>query len=175
MPGDSFLPPSGPLGALLGMLLGAVVMIVISCCYGYIVKQYPVAGGAFVFAYKQFGRTHAFICEWFLGLTYMSIVSLNATALDMVGRYMFLGILQKSYLFSIANWEVYLGEVILANPVIILLGYISFKGVKVSGTLQTVLAFSLISSVIIIFISSIISTKNHYQIYTLYFPQSIVA
>lgn len=162
MPGDSFLPQGGPLGTLIGISLGALMMILLSFCYGYMVEKYPVAGGAFAFAYKGFGRIHAFICGWFLGLTYISIVALNATALGMIGRYMFPGILQQGYLFSVAGWEVYLGEVLLASLAIILFAYTSIKGAEVSGKIQTTLTFSLIASVVIIAIAAIFSSKTSF-------------
>jgi len=83
MPGNLFLKTAGPLGTAIGMMIGAFIMIIIALSYGYLVQKFPVAGGEFVFAFKGFGRTHAFICAWFLGLSYLSIVPLNATVLGL--------------------------------------------------------------------------------------------
>ena len=121
MPGNLFLQTAGPLGTAIGMIIGALIMIIIALSYGYMVQKFPVAGGEFAFSFKGFGRNHAFICAWFLGLSYLAIVPLNATALGLIGRYMFPGLLQRGYLYTIAGWEVYLGEVIFATIALVCL------------------------------------------------------
>lgn len=163
MPGDVFLPTAGPLGSAIGMMIGAIIMITISISYGYMIQKFPVAGGEFAFAFKGFGRTHAFICAWFLGLAYLSIVPLNATALGMIGRYMFPGVLQQGYLYTIAGWEVYLGEILLASGALILFAFLSIKGVNISGKIQTVMAFSLVGSIILLLITAIISPETSFS------------
>lgn len=121
MPGDLFLPTAGPLGTLIAITIAVIIMSIIPLSYGYMVNRFPVAGGEFAFSFIGFNRVHAFICSWFLGLSYLAIVPLNATALGMIGRFMFPGVLQRGYLYSIAGWEVYLGEVILSSAVLILM------------------------------------------------------
>lgn len=160
MPGDTFLKNAGPLGTAIGMGIGSIIMIIIAYCYGYMVRKFPVAGGAFTFSFKGFGRNQAFICAWFLGLSYLSIVPLNATALGMIGRYMFPGILQKGYLYSIAGWEVYLGEILLSTIALIIFAYTSIKGVKVSGSIQTIMAFALVGAIFILTCVAFFSPKT---------------
>lgn len=155
MPGDLFLPTAGPLGTVIAIAIAVVIMSIISLSYGYMVNKFPVAGGEFAFSFIGFNRIHAFICSWFLGLSYLAIVPLNATALGMIGRFMFPGVIQKGYLYSIAGWEVYLGEVLLASFVMILFAYLSIKGVGVSGKLQTYLSLFLILSILILIIATL--------------------
>jgi len=148
MPGNLFLPTAGPLGTIIGMTLGAMMMIAIAISYGYLIEKIPVAGGEFAYAFNGFGRIHAFICSWLLLIAYISIVPLNATALGLIGRYMFPGLLQKGYLYSIVGWEVYAGEVIVSSLALIIFAYIAIRGVKVSGSLQIILTGLLVLSVI---------------------------
>lgn len=150
MPGDLFLESAGPLGTAIGISLGALAMIIISHSYGYMVRKYPVAGGEFAYAFKGFGRMHAFISAWFLGLSYLSIVPLNATALGLIGRFIFPGFLQQGYLYTIAGWDVYLGEVILASLALILFAWISIRGVNISGNIQTIMTFLLVGAVLLL-------------------------
>lgn len=163
MPGNLFLKTAGPLGTAIGMMIGAFIMIIIALSYGYLVQKFPVAGGEFAFAFKGFGRTHAFICAWFLGLSYLSIVPLNATALGLIGRYMFPGILQKGYLYTIAGWEVYLGEVLFASVALIIFAITSIKGIKVSGRIQTVMAFALVGSIALLSIVALFNNQTSLQ------------
>ena len=86
MPGTTFLPKAETLGTAIGLSIGALIMITIALNYGYMIQKYPVAGGEYTFTKNSFGRRHAYICGWFLGLSYLSIVPLNATALGLVIR-----------------------------------------------------------------------------------------
>lgn len=160
MPGNLFLNSAGPLGTAIGMIIGALIMSIIVISYGYMVEKFPVAGGEFSFSFEGFNRHHAFICSWFLGLSYLSIVPLNATALGLIGRYMFPGILQKGLLYSVAGWEVYFGEVLLASIVLIVFAYTSIKGIEISGKLQTLLAFIIVGSIVVLTTVSVLSNKT---------------
>ena len=87
MPGTSFLPAAGPLGTLLGFLIGGAVMAVIAWNYHTLVARWPCSGGAFSYAQDTFGADYGFLTAWFLLLAYISILWANATALVLVGRY----------------------------------------------------------------------------------------
>ena len=102
MPGVNFLPKAGP-SAMLGMLIGGMVMAIISCSYGYCIKRYPLSGGEFVYADASFGKKHAFVCGWFLVLGYWSLIPLNSTAIAMVTRYVMPGVFLFGYLYTIAG------------------------------------------------------------------------
>lgn len=171
MPGNLFLESAGPLGTAIGLSIGAMIMIIISLSYGYMIQRFPVAGGEFAYTYKSYGKHHAFVCAWFLGLSYLSIVPLNATALALISRYMFPGILQHGYLYTIAGWDVYLGEVMLASFALILFGFMSIRGIKVSGRIQTILALTLVTSILILVLSAILNPNVHYNnLYPLFSP-----
>lgn len=157
MPGTTFLPKAGTLGTLIGMALGALVMITIAMNYGYMVQKYPVAGGEYTFANNTFGRRHAYICGWFLSLSYLAIVPLNATALGLVSRKLLGGLLEVGYLYSVAGWDIYAGEIALASFALIFFGLLSIKGISVAGWLQTVMALSLVASVIILVIGALLN------------------
>ena len=163
LPGNLFLPTAGPLGTALGMSIGALITIIIAANYGYMVRKLPVAGGAFAYTYKCFGRIHAFICGWFLVLTYLSIVSLNATTLGLIGRYMIPGLFQKSYLYTIAGWEVYAGEIGLACAALIVFAYANKRGVQIAGAVQTIMVVALLGSVLILIAAAFISPQATFR------------
>ena len=95
MPGNTFLGKAGPLGTAIAMGIAALVMIVIAFNYHYMINRYPVAGGEFTYAQMAFGKKHAFMCSWFLGLSYATLVPLNATALALIGRNLLNNIFQS--------------------------------------------------------------------------------
>ena len=177
MPGTTFLPKAGTLGTAIGLLCASLVMITIALNYGYMVQKYPVAGGEYAFAKNTFGRRHAFFCGWFLGLSYLCIVPLNATALGLVSRKLLGGVLEVGYLYKIAGWDIYAGEIILASAVLILFAWLSIKGISVAGWIQTVMVFSLVASVFILAIAAVLNSDASISNMKPYYPkdQSLVA
>ena len=114
MPANTFLPNAGPLGTAIAMAAGALIMVVIALNYSYMINRYPVAGGEFTFTNASFGPTCGFMCAWFLGLSYLAVVPMNATALALIGRNLFPRLTQWGYLYSVEGYSIYAGEILLA-------------------------------------------------------------
>jgi len=150
LPGTSFLPKAGPLGTALGLSLGACIIMLISLSYGYLIRKYPVSGGEYVYVKQAFGKKHAFVCGWFIVLAYWSLIPLNATAIAMIARFIFPGVIQVGKLYSVAGWEVYLGEVAVASAFIIIIGIVNITGAKFAGRLQSMIAILLVVSIVIV-------------------------
>lgn len=150
LPGNAFLPKAGPLGTALGMLIGAVLIIVIALSYGYMIKKYPVSGGEFIYAKEAIGKRNAFVCGWGMILAYWSLIPLNATALALITRYLFPGVVQWGHLYQIEGWDVYAGEVLLASVFIIFMALINIKGIKQAAWLQTAIALTLVGCICLV-------------------------
>ncbi len=157
LPGNSFLPEAGPLGTALGISIGACMVMIISVSFSYLVRQMPHSGGSFLYAAAIFGKDHGFILGWFLILTYWALVPLNATALGLIGRNLFPGILQKGYLYTIAGFDVYLGEIVIAHIFLIGITIVNLCGGKSAGWTQSAITFSLLGSVALVAIGVIAS------------------
>lgn len=159
MPGNTFLVNAGPLGTVIAMLIAAMVMILIAFNYHFMINKYPVAGGEFTYAQMAFGENHAFLCSWFLGLSYLAIVPLNATALALIGRNLMNNVLQVGFHYSVAGYDIYLGEIVLAVVALVLFAWLSICGVKFAGVFQTGLVFALVGGVAIIGIAALLSPE----------------
>ncbi len=160
-PGKKFLPNSGVAGTAIAMVLGALVMIIIAFSYAYMVPKHPRAGGEFTFTKAYFGKTAAFFCGWFLVAAYLTNVPMNSTAIGLIvdgidGK---ADILKFGFHYSIAGFEVYLGEIIFASAILILFAYLNIIGVKKAGFVQTILSSLLIISIAVLTISAIVSSK----------------
>ena len=103
LPGDSFLPNSGPLAALIGFGVGAFLLSFVALAYSYMIDYVPVAGGEYAYAYIGYGPTCAFICGWALVLGYVSIIAINISALALIFRFLFPGVLEFGLLYTIAG------------------------------------------------------------------------
>ena len=150
LPGSAFLPKAGPLGTALGMLIGALLIIVIALSYGYLIRKYPLSGGEFIYTKEAIGKRNAFVCGWGMILAYWSLIPLNATALALISRFLFPGIVQVGHLYEIAGWSVYAGEVVLASAFIILMAFINIRGIKQAAWLQTAISLTLVGCICIV-------------------------
>lgn len=156
-PGEKFLPNSGVLGTAIAIAIGAIVMIIISFSYAYMIRKHPKAGGEFIFAKQCFGRIPAYICGWFLIAAYLSNVPLNSTALGLVIDGLAPNALHFGFHYEIAGNTIYLGEILVACGVLILFAVINMLGTKKAGIVQTVLAVMLALTVLILVIATIAS------------------
>ena len=150
LPGSAFLPKAGPLGTMAGMLIGALLIIVIALSYGYLIRKYPLSGGEFIYTKEAIGKRNAFVCGWGMILAYWSLIPLNATALALISRYLFPGIVQQGLLYQIAGWDVYAGEVVLASAFIIIMAIVNIRGIKQAAWLQTAIALTLVGCICIV-------------------------
>lgn len=157
MPGNTFLPTAGPMGTAIAMAFSVVLLVIIAFNYHYMIGKHPVAGGEFTYALDAFGRRHAFVCAWFLGLSYLAIVPLNATALALVSRNLAGKALQFGFHYSVAGYDIYCGELAVAVLALLLFAYLSVRGVKFSGIFQTALVLALLGGVLVIVVAALFS------------------
>ena len=164
-PGKKFLPNSGAAGTAIAMVMGAVVMIIIAFSYAYMIPKYPKAGGEFTFTKACFGKIPAYICGWFLVAAYLTNVPMNSTAIGLIvdGLDGSADILKFGFSYTIAGFEVHLGEMLLAGAILILFGILNLMGVKKAGYVQLVLTVLLVGSVATLTIAALVSSKTDLQ------------
>ena len=160
-PGKKFLPNSGVAGTAIAMVLGALVMIIIAFSYAYMVPKYPKAGGEFTFTKMCFGKRAAFVCGWFLVVAYLTNVPMNSTAIGLIvdGLDGNADILKFGFHYTIAGFEIYFGEMLLAIAILLLFGYLNILGVQKAGFVQTVLSSLLIVCAASLCVAGLVSAK----------------
>ena len=160
-PGKKFLSNSGVAGTAIAMILGALVMIILAFSYAYMVPKYPKAGGEFTFTKMCFGKNLAFVCGWFLVVAYLTNVPMNSTAIGLIvdGLDGTANILKWGFHYSIAGFDIYAGEMLLAMFILILFGYLNIIGVQKAAFVQTILSSLLVICVFTLFIAALVSSK----------------
>ena len=160
-PGKKFLPASGVAGTAIAMILGALVMIIIAFSYAYMVPKYPKAGGEFTFTKMCFGKNMAFICGWFLVVAYLTNVPMNSTAIGLIvdGLDGSADILKFGFHYTIAGFNIYMGEMLLAMFILLLFGYLNIIGVQKAAFVQTILSSLLVICVFTLFFAGLVSSK----------------
>ena len=111
---NTYLSQAGPLGSILGILLGAAVMLIIGRNYHYLMNIAPGPGGVYTFAKKVLGHDVGFLAGWFVLLTYIAVFWANATALPLFARYFLGDVFRFGKLYTLFDYDVYLGEALLS-------------------------------------------------------------
>ncbi|MBQ7208253.1 MAG: amino acid permease [Lentisphaeria bacterium] len=114
MPGSTFLPVAGPAGTIISMAIGLVIMLIVGSSVSFLMTHSPGVGGIYSYTRTALGRDHAFLCSWFLCLSYLTIVFLNGTALFLVVQVLLGDAVHRGYHYTIAGKPVYLYEVLLS-------------------------------------------------------------
>ena len=151
MPGTSFLPGAGPLGTVIGVLFGALAMGIFAVNYHRLTNRYSGPGGAATFAQRVFGEDHGFVVAWFLWLTYIAILWANATAMILIVRFTLGDVLQFGFHYTVAGFDVYFGEAVLAIVSILVCGGICLLSKKLAVITQIVFALILAAGVFFFF------------------------
>lgn len=153
----------GPLALIIGFLLGGVLMVVIGLCYAYLIPKIRVAGGEFAYTYYSFGRFPAFVCGWMMLLGYVTLAAMNATAIPVLASYILPGVFKFGYLYNMAGYDVYLGEVLLSVFFLALFAFLNYVGIKRTGRVQLTLAILLCVSVALAVIGSFVTGKTDFS------------
>ena len=149
MPGTTFLPVAGPAGTVISILAGMLIMLVIGANFSYMMGRNSMTGGVYTYTKEAFGRDHAFISCWFLCLSYLTIVFLNATALFFIVRTLFSDAAQTGFHYTVAGNTIYLGETLVSVLVLAGVGALFVVAKPFLQRLHTALSGALLAGVVV--------------------------
>ena len=136
----SYLTLAGPLGSVIGLLIGFVMMLMVANHYHFLANRYPGTGGLYNYVKYIFGYDRAFLVFWFLFLVYAAIFWANATSIPLFARYFLRGVFSVGYLYTLFGYEVYLGEALVTLAVIVLVALLCMKSKLVTARCMEILA-----------------------------------
>jgi len=155
LPGAIFLPNAGPAGTLIGLLIGTAAVAVLAFNYHRMTTGMPTSGGAYGYVTKIFGGNHGFLVGWFLFPTYVAILWANATAVILLTRYLFGGLLQFGFHYKLVGFDVYFGEILPCLAAIVLCAAVCLFGKRAAVRLHIFFAFVLVGGVAVCFIAAL--------------------
>ncbi|KGX87212.1 APC family permease [Pontibacillus litoralis] len=171
----NWMATAGPLGVIIGFAIGALLMMLIAVSYGVLIKSFPVSGGEFAYAYISLGRTHAFICGWFLALGYICIVALNASAFVLMLKFIFPVLIENIPLYQVAGWDVYLTEIVIASVMLGVFGFLNMRGTGLSGRMQFIFCSIMVIGVVVITVMVGVQPSTELANIQPYFPADTTA
>lgn len=158
LPHTLFLPQIGLLNSLIGLSLGAILIGIIARDYIFLLARFPQVGGEFLFTLRIFGKTHAFICGWFLSLAYLCIIPLNATALPLLAHTF--GLQSHIAIYSIDSHYIYVEDIAISLIAVLIACVVNLYGIAYAFALQKALIVLLVGSVCFFFIAMSFDTQS---------------
>lgn len=126
----------GVLGAMIGFVLGGIMIFFVGLAYAELTTAMPQNGGEHVFSYRALGKIGSFICTWSIIFGYTGVVCFEACALPTIFAYLYPEFLQW-YLYSVGGFDIYATWLVLAISLVILITYVNIVGAKTAAILQT--------------------------------------
>ena len=132
----SYLSQSGPMGSVLGLLIGFGMMLFVANHYHFLSNRYPDTGGLYHYIKEIFGYDLAFLVGWFMFLIYNSIFWANATSIPLFARYFLRGVFKVGFLYTIFDYDVYLGEALVTMVSLALVSLLCAKSKKATARIM---------------------------------------
>ena len=156
---NTYLAKAGPVGSVLGLIIGAVIMLIMSRNYYYLMEIHPDGGGAYTYVKEQFGYDHGFLTAWFLSLVYLAILWANATAIPLFMRNFVGDMFMVGRMYTLFGYNVYFGETALTIVAILLIAALCYRGKRLSQIINTVLASVFTCGIVLVFVSALSGNK----------------
>ena len=157
---SAYLSQAGPAGSIIGLLIGFVMMLMVSSHYHFLANRYPSVGGLYHYVKMILGYDFGFIIAWFMFLIYISIFWANATSIPLFARYFLQGVFKQGYLFTVFNYEVYLGEALVTLAVMWLVGLLCMKSKKATARAMVVMVLIFTVGIAVCFVVAMVGHKN---------------
>ena len=153
---SAYLSSAGPLGSVIGLLIGFAMMLMVANHYHYLSNNYPGTGGLYHYVKHIFGYDRAFLIAWFMFLIYISIFWANATSVPLFARYFLGGVFKQIRLFTVFGYDVYLGEALLTLTVMLLVSLLCIKSKKVTAHSMVVMVLIFTVGITVCFFAALI-------------------
>ena len=132
---DDWLGRGGPLGAMIGFLMGGVLLLPIGYVYGQWVRRLPDAGGEAAYTAQVFPPFVSYLTGWMMLLAYFIVCPWEAVVLGKLAAYIFPG-LDTIELYRVAGQPVFLPRLLVGISLTLFLSYLNYRGIRASALFQ---------------------------------------
>ena len=139
----SVIAGAGPLGAVIGFVVGAVLMIPVGLCYGELSAALPHAGGEILYAFEIFGLRWAYVAGICLALIYVINCVFFAVSAGWLLNVLMPGV-EGPKLYAVLGAEVHVGDLVIGTLASLALLAINWRGARESARLQDVATYTLL-------------------------------
>ncbi len=140
---DDWLGRGGPLGAILGFVIGGILLLPVGYVYGQWVQRLPDAAGEAAYTAQVFPPIVSYFTGWMMLLAYFIVCPWEAVAVGKIAAYI-LPSLNSLPLYSVAGQPVYLPRLVLGIALTLFLATLNYRGIRVSANFQKIMTSTLL-------------------------------
>ncbi len=144
---DDWLTRGGPLGAMLGFLIGGAALLPIGYVYGQLVRDMPDAAGEIAYTALVFPPSVSFATGWTMLLAYAVVCPWEAVAIGRITAYIFPA-LNTLQLYRVGAKPVYLPHLVVGLMLTLFLTVLNYRGIRLSATFQNWATFGALALVL---------------------------
>ena len=132
---DDWLQRGGPVGGILGFLVGGIILLPVAYIYGQLVMAIPDAGGEIAYTAQVFPEKFSFIPGWMMILAYLVVCPWEAVAVGRILAYIFPQ-LNTWELYRVAGQPVYLPHLLVGLMLTAIITFVNYRGIQISARFQ---------------------------------------
>ena len=132
---DDWLTRGGAMGAMLGFLIGGVILFPIGYVYGELTAAMPDAGSEVAYTAAVFPKGVSFATGWTMTLAYMIVCPYEAVAIGRVASYVFPQ-MNRFELYRAGGYPVYLPHLVAGLALTAVIVAVNYRGVQLSARFQ---------------------------------------
>src|SRR5215510_13160536 len=142
---DDWLTRGGPLGGILGFLLGGVLLFPIAHTYGRLVQRIQDAGAEIAYTEGVMPAPVSFAAGWTMVLSYAIVCPWEAVATGNLLARVFPS-LNTYRLYVIDGSPIYAPRLAVGLALTLLIAVVNYRGITLSGLFQDVMTFGLLAA-----------------------------
>jgi len=141
---DDWLERGGSLGAMLGFLVGGLLLVPVGYVYGRLTQRVPAAGGEIAYTRLVFPAGVSYAAGWSMTLAYLIVCPYEAVAIGTILSYLApqMNVLR---LYTIGGYSMFLPNLVVGLVLTASLTTINYRGVRLSATFQSLTTFGVIA------------------------------
>src|ERR1700752_3901720 len=134
---DDWLGRGGSLGAILGYVLGGIILLPVGYVYGQWVLRLPDAAGEAAYTAEVFPHIVSYFTGWIMLLAYFIVCPWEAVALGKIAAYIFPA-LDHVEIYRVAGQPVFLARLVLGIALTVFLTSVNYRGIRLSANFQKI-------------------------------------
>src|SRR5689334_23626233 len=142
---DDWLTRGGPLGGILGYLLGGILLFPIAHTYGRLVQRIQDAGAEIAYTERVMPPAVSFAAGWTMVLSYAIVCPWEAVATGNLLARVFPA-LNTMQLYTIGGNPIYAPRLGVGLALTALIAGVNYRGIRPSGVFQDVMTFGLLAT-----------------------------
>jgi APA family basic amino acid/polyamine antiporter len=140
---DDWLGRGGPLGAILGFVLGGLILLPVGYVYGQWVLRLPDTAGEAAYTAQVFPPVVSYFTGWAMLLSYFIVCPWEAVALGKIAAYIFPS-LDSIEIYRVAGQPVFLFRLLLGIALTVFLSVLNYRGIRLSANFQKLMTTAVI-------------------------------